>query len=75
MPMAARVPSTVATTVATTAMTRVSCRALRICLSPTSSAYHLKEKPPHLARDLDPLKDRAIITTMGEYRNASSSPR
>ena len=63
--MAASVPRMVAMTAAITATAMVTCSACMMERSRNSSAYHLKEKPSHLARLLPALKDWKIITTMG----------
>ena len=68
IPMAAAVPSSVAKTVATTATESVTHRACSMSLRSARRMYQSSVKPPHLARDLEALKERTIITAMGAYR-------
>ena len=69
-PMAATVPSTVATAAATTAMISVFLSASIIMRSSNRRAYHRSEKPENTERLIvsESLKEKIIKTKIGAYR-------
>ena len=75
MPMAPSVPMMVDAMVASAATSSVTFSAAMMSSRWSSFLYQFSVKPVHSARDTDALKDNAIITTMGTYRNASTSAR
>ena len=75
MPMAAAVPTTVATTAAIRATTRLRPRALKIISLWNRLLYHLKVKPVKMVRLLLSLKLNTAITAMGTYMKENSSTR
>ena len=65
MPMAASVPSTVATTDEITATSRVFMSDWMIIWLWKSFSYQAKVKPVHAPRDLDWLKEKTMSTRIG----------
>ena len=75
MPMAARVPMTVAMRADSTAMVRVVLRALIKEGSWKSCSYRLRENPDHLPMVFPALKLKMINVAMGAYKNNSTRPK
>ena len=75
MAMQAATPMTVAMRADSRAISRVLCRADIIFRLANISAYQRRVKPPHWVRDLDVLKDRIIMVTMGAYRKTMIATR
>ena len=73
MPMAASVPSTVASTEETTATTSVLYSAFMIEASWNRSAYQRRDTPANAVWLLELLKENTMSTRMGAYRNRNTN--
>jgi hypothetical protein len=65
-PIAVIVPSTVETNVAIMAILSETYTDEIMPSSVKSFLYHLNEKPVNLVKDLDELKEKTIVTTIGK---------
>jgi hypothetical protein len=74
MPMAATVPTMVATVAETNAMIKVLRRDWRIVTLSNSARYHRSENPPQVPRDRESLNEKMISTAIGAYKKRKIKP-